>query len=91
MGKLTGIFPCYSYHTLLFDFTTPRYFSKNSEGQVLSVQSGVVRTNCMDNLDRTNVVQVSYIWYCYADNLSQLYILHFLVVVWTTKSITAVK
>lgn len=26
-------------------------------GKVLSTQSGVVRTNCMDNLDRTNVVQ----------------------------------
>ena len=26
-------------------------------GKVLSTQTGVVRTNCMDNLDRTNVVQ----------------------------------
>ncbi len=26
--------------------------------QVLSTQRGVIRTNCMDNLDRTNVVQV---------------------------------
>ncbi|RHY27914.1 hypothetical protein DYB32_006438 [Aphanomyces invadans] len=34
-----------------------RYFSKSATGQVTSTQSGVVRTNCMDNLDRTNVVQ----------------------------------
>ena len=26
-------------------------------GEVRKLQSGVVRTNCMDNLDRTNVVQ----------------------------------
>ncbi|DAZ92741.1 TPA: hypothetical protein N0F65_012307 [Lagenidium giganteum] len=33
------------------------YFSQNADGQVTNTQSGVVRTNCMDNLDRTNVVQ----------------------------------
>ncbi|OQR97037.1 phosphatidylinositide phosphatase SAC1 [Thraustotheca clavata] len=39
------------------DFLDYGYFSKSSTGQVLTTQSGVVRTNCMDNLDRTNVVQ----------------------------------
>jgi hypothetical protein len=39
------------------DFQDYGYFCKNGEGQVLMTQSGIVRTNCMDNLDRTNVVQ----------------------------------
>ncbi|ETW05418.1 hypothetical protein H310_03184 [Aphanomyces invadans] len=39
------------------DFQDYGYFSKSATGQVTSTQSGVVRTNCMDNLDRTNVVQ----------------------------------
>ena len=33
-------------------------FRANASGAVLSRQHGVIRTNCMDNLDRTNVVQV---------------------------------
>ncbi|XP_035829219.1 phosphatidylinositol-3-phosphatase SAC1 isoform X2 [Aplysia californica] len=33
------------------------YFQQQSGGQVLQTQSGVFRTNCMDCLDRTNVVQ----------------------------------
>lgn len=32
-------------------------YSKDADGNVLSIQKGTVRTNCMDNLDRTNVVQ----------------------------------
>ena len=32
-------------------------FQMTAQGQVLSTQKGVFRTNCMDNLDRTNVVQ----------------------------------
>ncbi|CAK4688253.1 unnamed protein product [Aphanomyces euteiches] len=39
------------------DFMDYGYFAKSATGQVTSTQSGVVRTNCMDNLDRTNVVQ----------------------------------
>ncbi|TMW61951.1 hypothetical protein Poli38472_009444 [Pythium oligandrum] len=39
------------------DFQDYGYFSKGPDGKVLTTQSGVVRTNCMDNLDRTNVVQ----------------------------------
>ncbi|RLN93599.1 hypothetical protein BBJ28_00019577, partial [Nothophytophthora sp. Chile5] len=34
-----------------------RYFCKGANGEIVSKQSGIVRTNCMDNLDRTNVVQ----------------------------------
>ncbi len=30
---------------------------RGSTGQVVSRQSGVIRTNCIDCLDRTNVVQ----------------------------------
>lgn len=33
------------------------YFLINGEGMVLSEQEGVFRTNCIDCLDRTNVVQ----------------------------------
>lgn len=32
-------------------------YSKDGRGAVTGVQRGVFRTNCMDNLDRTNVVQ----------------------------------
>lgn len=38
-------------------FSEIKYFSKLPNGQVQSWQKGVIRTNCMDNLDRTNVVQ----------------------------------
>jgi phosphatidylinositol 4-phosphatase len=33
------------------------YFERDARGQVVRLQSGVLRTNCMDCLDRTNVVQ----------------------------------
>ena len=38
-------------------FRAQRYFCKLANGAVVSWQVGVIRTNCMDNLDRTNVVQ----------------------------------
>jgi phosphatidylinositol 4-phosphatase len=38
-------------------FRAQRYFCKLANGSVVSWQAGVIRTNCMDNLDRTNVVQ----------------------------------
>jgi hypothetical protein len=34
------------------------YFLMNSKGEILLEQSGVVRSNCIDCLDRTNVTQV---------------------------------
>ena len=37
-----------------------RFFATDTRGNVVSRQTGVIRTNCMDNLDRTNVVQVSH-------------------------------
>ena len=37
-----------------------RYFRINEDGSnAQKIQTGVVRTNCMDNLDRTNVVQAT--------------------------------
>lgn len=36
-----------------------RYFLLNEKGEKVEVQLGVVRTNCIDCLDRTNVTQVS--------------------------------
>jgi hypothetical protein len=38
-------------------FRAQRFFCKLANGAVVSWQVGVIRTNCMDNLDRTNVVQ----------------------------------
>ncbi|CAH0480682.1 unnamed protein product [Peronospora belbahrii] len=37
-------------------FTQYRWFECDGEGRILSRQRGVFRVNCMDNLDRTNVV-----------------------------------
>lgn len=39
------------------DIRGQHFFSKDADGMVRSYQVGVFRTNCMDNLDRTNVVQ----------------------------------
>ena len=39
------------------DFTGQRYFCMEASGVISKWQIGVIRTNCMDNLDRTNVVQ----------------------------------
>ena len=37
-----------------------RYFRINEDGsKAQKIQTGVVRTNCMDSLDRTNVVQAT--------------------------------
>lgn len=33
------------------------FFLLNSEGMIILTQEGVFRTNCVDCLDRTNVVQ----------------------------------
>jgi phosphatidylinositol 4-phosphatase len=33
------------------------YFCRLSSGEVISWQNNIIRTNCMDNLDRTNVIQ----------------------------------
>ena len=38
-------------------FRSQKFFAKSSTGQVTSWQVGVIRTNCMDNLDLTNVMQ----------------------------------
>lgn len=38
-------------------FRAQKYFSRNGNKEITSWQLGVIRTNCMDNLDRTNVVQ----------------------------------
>jgi hypothetical protein len=38
-------------------FVSQKYFCKQASGVITSWQTGVLRTNCMDNLDRTNVVQ----------------------------------
>jgi hypothetical protein len=42
------------------NFQSIGHFGRAKDGTVLRYQSGVIRTNCMDNLDRTNVVQSLY-------------------------------
>lgn len=37
-----------------------RYFLLNEKGEKMKEQSGIVRTNCIDCLDRTNVTQASF-------------------------------
>jgi uncharacterized protein (UPF0297 family) len=45
------------------------YFSVNHKtGKIVSTQSGTIRTNCIDNLDRTNVVQSVFAKY-YLNNI----------------------
>ena len=44
-------------HEVDASFRVQGFFSKDATGNVTSQQCGVLRTNCMDNLDRTNVVQ----------------------------------
>lgn len=39
------------------EFSEQGFYHAGPAGETLSVQDGVVRTNCMDCLDRTNVVQ----------------------------------
>lgn len=39
------------------NFRKQKFFARSATGAVTSWQLGVIRTNCMDNLDRTNVVQ----------------------------------
>ena len=46
---------CTLYALVLYYFCS--YFMMDPGGSVMSVQQGVFRTNCIDCLDRTNVVQ----------------------------------
>ncbi|KNA23363.1 hypothetical protein SOVF_025480 [Spinacia oleracea] len=45
------------YDEILGDFGNQGYFLVDSEGRVLEEQKGVIRSNCIDCLDRTNVSQ----------------------------------
>ncbi|KAF1895592.1 hypothetical protein Lal_00041873 [Lupinus albus] len=45
------------YDDISEDFEKQRYFLIDSKGNVLEEQKGVVRHNCIDSLDRTNVTQ----------------------------------
>ncbi|EFJ18749.1 hypothetical protein SELMODRAFT_112442, partial [Selaginella moellendorffii] len=39
------------------DFSQQQFFLTNPVGEVIQVQQGIIRTNCVDCLDRTNVTQ----------------------------------
>ncbi|XP_047981088.1 phosphoinositide phosphatase SAC8 isoform X2 [Salvia hispanica] len=45
------------YDEISEDFEKQGYFLLDSEGKILAEQEGVVRSNCIDCLDRTNVTQ----------------------------------
>lgn len=45
-------------HVILQSLNLHRYFLMNDKGEKMKGQLGVVRTNCIDCLDRTNVTQV---------------------------------
>lgn len=57
------------------DLDSYSYFFKDSQGEVTSTQSGVVRTNCIDCLDRTNVVQGLIARYVLTHQLRQMGVL----------------
>ena len=54
-----GCVPFFMFSTY-FAQLLHRYFRIDEDGsKAQKIQTGVVRTNCMDNLDRTNVVQTN--------------------------------
>jgi hypothetical protein len=46
------------YNDIREDLDKQGYYLVNADGKILEKQKGVVRTNCIDCLDRTNVTQV---------------------------------
>jgi endonuclease/exonuclease/phosphatase family metal-dependent hydrolase len=48
------------------------FWQGRNAGEVLGTQNGVVRTNCLDCLDRTNFVQTALAWAVLIDALRQL-------------------
>ena len=52
--------------------TVRRYFFLNSETDDVKLQGGAVRTNCMDNLDRTNVAQAAIAKYVLTKQLREV-------------------
>lgn len=52
------------------------YFLLTRDGVLVSIQSGVFRTNCIDCLDRTNVVQSMLARVALSDALSRLQVLN---------------
>ncbi|TFK30399.1 inositol/phosphatidylinositol phosphatase [Coprinopsis marcescibilis] len=57
------------------DLEKQGYFACRDNDSVVQEQSGVVRTNCMDNLDRTNVVQATIAKWTLNKQLTELGIL----------------
>jgi len=51
------------------------YFFAHKDGNILNNQAGLVRTNCMDNLDRTNLVQSIFAAYVLEQQLLRMGIL----------------
>ncbi|KAM7526495.1 hypothetical protein LguiA_016397 [Lonicera macranthoides] len=45
------------YNQISEDFEKQGYFLLDAEGQIIAEQKGIIRSNCIDCLDRTNVTQ----------------------------------
>jgi hypothetical protein len=60
---------------LAYDQEQMAYFLLTRDGVLVSVQDGIFRTNCIDCLDRTNVVQSMLAKRVLSDALSKLEIL----------------
>jgi hypothetical protein len=83
--SLLHLWMLYCYHFLcmvLLIWLCDRYFLVNDKGEKIEEQTGTVRTNCIDCLDRTNVTQVLTRLYhihsyfnicCLSNNLSMQY------------------
>lgn len=59
--RLSGMF-CTPYTVKIHVCLLFSYYLADSEGKLLQEQKGVVRTNCIDCLDRTNVTQVFHLY-----------------------------
>ena len=38
------------------------YCEDSNTGEIIKEQTGIIRTNCLDCLDRTNVIQTRFAW-----------------------------
>lgn len=58
------------------DLSEYGYFFLSADKSTINLQEGIFRTNCIDSLDRTNVVQKLIATLSLENQLKQLYILH---------------
>ena len=57
LGELVILKKIFYLFIFKMELNFKRYFCINKNGNLVNTQKGVFRTNCIDCLDRTNVVQ----------------------------------